>query len=227
MRVYGKNVFKEFNNQYSKIKRIYLANNFKDEEILKIIKDNKISYEIMDLKTMDKMVKGNHQGIIMLVDDYEYVDITSFFNENIVIMLDHLEDPHNLGAIIRTCEAAGINSIIIPKDRSVSVNDTVYKISSGALTNVNIACVNNLVQTINKFKDNNFFVYGTDMLGIPYKQVDYSDKVLLIIGNEGKGLSKLVKDNCDEIVSIPMKGKVNSLNASVAAGIVIYDLVQR
>lgn len=226
MKVFGKNVFNEIEDT-RKIKRVYLASNFKDQDIINQIKKNRISYEIMDLKKMDHMVDGNHQGIILLIDDYDYVDVETFYNDNVVVMLDHLEDPHNLGAIIRTCEAAGIKSIILPKDRSVAVNSTVYKTSSGALSNVNIAMVNNLVRTIDKFKDNGFFAYGADMDGKNYKTVSYANKVLLVIGNEGKGISRLVEENCDEIVSIPMNGKVNSLNASVAAGILIYDIVNK
>ena len=142
-------------------------------------------------------------------------------------MLDHLEDPHNFGAIIRTCEAAGIKSIVIPKDRSVSVNETVMKTSVGALEHVNIAMVNNLINAINDFKDNGFFVYAAQMDGTNYKNVDYADKVLLIIGNEGSGISRLVRKNCDEIVSIPQYGKINSLNASVASAILIYGIVNK
>lgn len=225
MKIYGKNVFKELN--YETVKRIYLSKNFKDQEIVKKIKENKLNYELVDSFKMDKMVKGNHQGIIMLVDDFKYTPIENFFDENTVVMLDHLEDPHNLGAIIRTCEAAGIKSIVIPKDRSVTVNDTVYKTSAGALSNVNIACVNNLVNTIKDFQNNGFFVYGSAMEGQNYKEIDFASKTLLIIGNEGKGMSRLVKEKCDEIISIPMYGKVNSLNASVASGILIYHIVNR
>ncbi len=226
MKVYGKNVFNELKENYQKIKRVYLSNNFKDKEIIDFIKSHKISYEIMEALKI-KQMGGNNQGIIMLIDDYDYVPAENFYQENIVLMLDHLEDPHNMGAIIRTCEAAGIKSIIIPKDRSVTINETVYKTSSGALANVDIALVNNLNKTINDFKNKGFFVYGTAMDGINYKKVDYASKVLLVIGNEGKGMSRLIKENCDEIIAIPMQGKVNSLNASVAAGIVIFDLVNR
>ena len=226
MKVYGKNVFNELKENYQKIKRVYLSNTFKDKEIVDFIKSHKISYEIIEA-TKIKQMGGNNQGIIMLIDDYDYVSVESFYQENIVLMLDHLEDPHNLGAIIRTCEAAGIKSIIIPKDRSVTINETVYKTSSGALANVDIALVNNLSKAINDFKNKGFFVYGTAMDGINYKKVDYASKVLLVIGNEGKGMSRLIKENCDEIIAIPMQGKVNSLNASVAAGIVIFDLVNR
>ncbi len=226
MKVYGKNVFNELKSSYKKIKRIYLSNRFKDENIIKFIKEKKIPYEIIDAHKIEKMGKNN-QGIVMLINDYEYCNVKDFYEEDTIVILDHLEDPHNFGAIIRTCEAAGIKSIIIPKDRSVSVNDTVYKTSSGALANVNIACVNNLNQTIKALKENDFFIYGASMEGKSYKAIDYAPKRVIIIGNEGKGLSRLVKENCDEIISIPQKGQVNSLNASVAAGIIIFDLVTR
>ena len=157
----------------------------------------------------------------------EYKDYKSMYTEKLVVMLDHLEDPHNFGATIRSCEAAGVYSVIIPKDRGVSVNPTVMKTSAGALERVNIAMVNNLNKTILDFKKNGFFVYGADMDGSNYKDIDFADKVLLIIGNEGKGMSRLVRESCDEIVSIPQYGKINSLNASVAAGIIIYGIINR
>ncbi len=227
MKVFGKNVFNELKDNVKVIKKIYLANNFNDKDIIKFIKDNKISYSIMDIHKMDGMVEGKHQGIIIVIDDYEYVDYQTMLNDNIVVMLDHLEDPHNFGAIIRTCEAAGIKSIIIPKDRSVSVTETVMRTSSGALEHVNIAVVNNLVNVINDFKDNGYFVYAADMDGENYKNVSYASKVLLVIGSEGNGVGRLVKQNCDVILAIPQYGHVNSLNASVAAAILIYGIVNK
>lgn len=227
MKVYGKNVFNEFRDNISVIKKVYIANNFNDKDIIGFIKDNDISYVMMDIRKMDAMVDGKHQGIVMEIDDYEYVDYESMYGDNVVVMLDHLEDPHNFGAIIRTCEAAGIKSIIIPKDRSVSVNGTVMKTSAGALEHVNISMVSNLVNVIDDFKENGFFVYAADMDGKNYKDVSFSDKVLLIIGSEGNGVGRLVKKNCDEILAIPQFGKVNSLNASVAAAILIYGIVNR
>ena len=140
-------------------------------------------------------------------------------------MLDSIEDPHNFGAIIRTCECAGVNYIIIPKNRSVSVNSTVYKTSAGALSKVKIVEVTNLNNTISKLKSLGYWIYGADMNGKDYKTIDFSGKTCLVIGNEGHGLKKLVSDSCDEIVSIPMKGKLNSLNASVAAGILIFNIM--
>ena len=199
----------------------------KDERLMKSIRENKIQFESVSKEAMDRMVKGNHQGIMAIIDDYTYTDYKTMYNDSLVVMLDHLEDPHNFGAIIRTCEAAGVQSIIIPKDRSVDINETVMKISTGALEYVNVARVNNLVKVMNDFKDNGFFVYGAEADGVSCKTCDYSDKVLLIVGSEGNGLSRLVRENCDEIVSLPMKGHVNSLNASVAAAILIYDIVFR
>ncbi len=227
MKVFGKNVFNELKDNVKSIKKVYIAKNFNDKEIIKFIQDNKISYSVTDQRNMDGMVEGRHQGIIAVIDDYEYSDYRDMLNDNVVVMLDHLEDPHNFGAIIRTCEAAGIKSIIIPKDRSVSVTSTVMKTSAGALEHVNIAMVNNLVNVIDDFKDNGFFVYAADMDGENYKSVDYANKVLLVIGSEGNGVGRLVKKNCDQILAIPMSGHVNSLNASVAAAILIYGIVNK
>ena len=227
MKVFGRNVFNELKEDLKSIKKVYIANNFSDREIIDFIKKNNISHSFMDIKKMDSMVDGRHQGIIIEVNEYEYVDYKTMLDDNVVVMLDHLEDPHNFGAIIRTCEAAGVKSIIIPKDRSVSVNGTVMKTSAGALEHVQIAMVSNLVNVIKDFQDNGFFAYAADMDGENYKNVDFANKVLLIIGNEGHGIARLVRENCDQILAIPMYGKINSLNASVAAAILIYGIVNK
>lgn len=222
MRVYGKNVFNELD--LKKVRKVYLSKNFNDKKIMDIIKSNRIKYVNVDQKVLDSYGLHN-QGIVVEINDYDYKSIDDIdFSEKMILILDHLEDPHNFGAIIRTCEAKGIRTIIIPKDRSVIVNDTVMKTSSGALSNVDIVMVNNLVKCISELKDNGYFIYGAEAHGKDYKSVDYSDKVGLVIGSEGNGLSRLVSDSCDEIISIPMKGKVNSLNASVAAAILIYGI---
>ena len=226
MRITSKNALKEALNNPKSIKKIYLSSKFNDQDIIKLIKNNKVHYESIDSFKLNKM-ESNNQGLLAIIDDYEYYNLDDLLNDNIIIMLDHLEDPHNLGAIIRTVEAAGIKSIIIPKDRSVDVNETVMKTSTGALNYVKIARVTNLVNAINELKKCGYFVYGADMDGIDYKKVSYSDKVVLVIGAEGNGISNLVRKNCDEIVSLPMKGHVNSLNASVAASILIYDLISK
>ena len=226
MRITSKNALKEALNNPKSLKKVYLSNKFSDQEIIKLIKLNKVHYESIDSFKLNKM-EANNQGLLAIVDDYEYSSLEELLNDNVIVMLDHLEDPHNLGAIIRTVEAAGIKSIIIPKDRSVDVNETVMKTSTGALNYVKIARVTNLVNAINTLKNQGYFVYGADMDGTPYKSVSYSDKVVLVIGAEGNGISSLVRKNCDEIVSLPMNGHVNSLNASVAASILIYDLISR
>ena len=178
---------------------------------------------------LDRLAKNNHQGIIMITSDFNYLSLDELLrtNPSKLIILDHLEDPHNLGAIIRTVEASGVNGIIIPKNRTVSVNETVMKTSVGSLFNVNICQVTNLNQTIKTLKKKGFWIIGTDMDGENYQSVKYPDKSVLIIGSEGFGISRLVRESCDYIVKIPMNGKINSLNASVAAGIMIYELIRK
>ena len=220
MRVHGKNVFNELD--VKSIRKVYLSKGFNDKKIIDFIKQNKIKYVLCDNKVMDNMIKNN-QGIIVEIDDFKYSDI-SVIDDDFVIILDHIEDPHNFGAIIRTAESMGIKNIIIPKDRSVVVNETVMKTSAGALNHVNIIRVTNLVNAINFLKDKGFFIYGAEADGINYKKVDYSDKRCLVMGSEGKGISPIVRKNCDVIVSLPMKGHVNSLNVSVATAIFIYEM---
>ena len=221
MLVWGKNVFNEID--ITKIRKVYIEEG-KERDLIPYLNNNKIRYDILPKRKLDEMAPKNHQGVIVDIYDYEYKDINECLNDEFVVILDHLEDPHNFGAIIRTCECAGIKHIIIPKDRSVRVNETVIKVSSGAISHVDIIMVSNLSNAINKLKDNGFFVYGADMDGEDYREVDYTGKKVLVIGNEGNGISRIVSENCDEIISIPMKGQINSLNASVSAGILIYGM---
>lgn len=226
MYIYGKNVVKEALLGKQKINKAYVYKNFNDKEILDKLKN--INTEYLEKYQLDKMVKENHQGIILSVDDFKYDDIDILIeNENsIVVILDHITDPHNFGAIIRTCEAAGVDGIIIPKDRSVEVNSTVIKVSTGAIQNMKISSVTNLVNTIEYLKKRGFWIIGTDMNGTSYTKMDYKGKIAIVIGNEGVGMSRLVKQSCDFIASIPMIGKTNSLNASVATGIIVYKAVE-
>ncbi len=170
------------------------------------------------------MVKANHQGVIIDIDEYSYYSLEDIGTEDFIVALDHLEDVHNFGAIIRTCEAAGVKSIIIPKDRSVHVNDVVMKTSCGALDRVKIIQVANLSVALKKLQKDNYFVYSAFMDGRDYRHIDYAMKKILVIGNEGKGVSRLISDITDEKVGIPMQGNINSLNASVAAGILIFAM---
>ena len=224
MLVCGKNVLKE--TPVNKIHKVYLKENFKDKDILNYLKENKIKYEFLPETRLNKMVSEHHQGVVLDINDYEYYKLEDVIDENFLVCLDHLEDPHNLGAIIRTCECAGIKGIIIPKDRSIRVNETVMKISAGAINNVKIVEVSNLSETLRKLQKNMFFVYTADMDGIDYRKIDYAAKKVLVIGAEGSGVSPIVRKNSDEIISIPMYGKINSLNASVSAAILIYGMLK-
>jgi len=220
----GRNVLKE--TPINKIHKVYLKENFKDIEIVNYLKNNKIKYEIVPEFRLNKMTKEHHQGVVIDVEEYEYFSLNDCLDEDFVVCLDHLEDPHNLGAIIRTCECAGIKSIIIPKERSVRVTDTVMRTSAGAINNVKIILVNNLNEALKKLKKNLFFVYAADMDGIDYTNIDYATKKVLVIGSEGNGVSRIIRETSDEVISIPMKGKINSLNASVSAGILIYGMIR-
>ena len=230
MLVYGKNVMNEILDNNTKIYKVFLDNNYNDQEILSKINKKNLKKFHMDKNKIDRMCNNSaNQGIAADIEEYKYYDIKELENDsnaNFVVMLDSLEDPHNFGAIIRTCECAGVNYIIIPKNRSVSVNSTVYKTASGALSHIKIIEVVNLSNTIRKLKDLGFWIYGADMSGKDYRSIKYDAKTCLVIGSEGHGLKKIVESSCDEIISIPMKGKINSLNASVSAGILIYEIMK-
>lgn len=223
MLVYGKNVLLDMNPK--KIRKVYLAPKKNDSVVMDYLRKNHIRYEMIPIERINYMVSGNHQGIVIDIHDYDYVSLDSCFDSNFVLILDHLEDPHNLGAIIRTAEAAGIQYIILPKDRSVRVNETVMKVSAGALDRVSIILVTNIVESMKRLQKEGFMIYASAMDGVDYKSISYFSKKALIIGNEGKGISSLVRKQSDEVISILMKGKVNSLNASVASGILIFHMM--
>ena len=231
MYIYGKNVAREKLHNNSKINKIYLSEKFNDREILDLIRKNKIKVSFVKNYELDKKVEGLHQGIVMEIDDvktYSYNEIIpNIKKENpVIVMLDHLEDPHNFGAIIRTSEALGVDAIIIPTDRSVKVNSTVVKTSVGAIEYIPIIRVVNLNDTIRKLKDDGYWIIATDMDGEEYTKIDYNMPVCIVIGNEGKGISRMVSENSDIIASIPMKGKINSLNASVSCAIVLSHIMK-
>lgn len=229
MKIYGKNVAIEKLNSNDKIHRIYLSNNFSDEKIMSLIEKRNISTKIVDKRQLDSMCKGLHQGIVLEIDDIKTYELEEVFNNinkdnSLIVVLDHIEDPHNFGAIIRSCEAFGVDAIIIPNDRSVDITSTVVKVSVGTIEKVKIIKVINIVNSIKKLKDHGYWIVGTDMEGINYTSIDYKTKIAIVIGNEGKGMSRLVSENCDYIAKIPMKGTVNSLNASVACGIFLSEI---
>ena len=229
MLVYGKNVINEILNNNTKIYKVFLDNNFKDESLLNRINKRNLKKFHMDKNKLDKMCGNSaNQGIAADIEEYKYLDIKALENDNdasFVVMLDSIEDPHNFGAIIRTSEALGVDAIIIPNDRCCNINSTVVKTSAGAIYDMPIVRVNNLSSALNKLKKSNYWVFGTDMKGSDYTKVNYDMPVCLIIGNEGKGISKTLEGVCDYMITIPMVGKINSLNASVSCGIILSRIV--
>ena len=230
MLVYGKNVVNEILNSKTKIHKVFLDINFNDQQILSKINKLGLKKFHVDKNKIDKMCSNSaNQGIALDIEEFNYLTIDSIVKDdkaNFLVMLDSLEDPHNFGAIIRTCECAGVDYIIIPKNRSVSVNSSVYKTSSGALNNMKIVEVVNLSNTIRKLQDLGYWVYGAEANGVDYRSIKYDGKTCLVIGSEGHGLKQIVANSCDQIFSLPMKGKINSLNASVAGGILIYEMMK-
>lgn len=228
MYIYGKNVVYEKLKSDDLVKEAFVFKKFSDQEIIDLLKMKKIDIKWVDKYQLDKMVNGLHQGIILNVKDFDTVSLDNILNNDsrypLIVMLDHLEDPHNFGAIIRSCEALGVDGIIIPNDRAVDINGTVIKTSAGAIQYMKIAKVSNLVNTIKVLKDKGYWIIGTDMNGTSYNDMKYDMPICLVIGNEGKGMSRLVKESCDYVVSIDMVGKTNSLNASVATGIMIAKI---
>ena len=202
------------------------------KRIISMCRENKIVIKDVDRKKLDFMCSGaNHQGVAANVPAHSYStvdEILEYAEEKgeppFIIICDEIEDSHNLGAIIRTAEACGAHGIIIPKRRSVGLNFTVAKISCGAVEYMRVARVGNIAQTIDALKKQNVWVYAADMDGEPWCRTDFTDGTALVIGNEGKGVGRLVKEKCDATVSLPMMGQVNSLNASVAAGILMYEV---
>lgn len=230
MQVYGKNVAKEVLNADIKINKVFLSDSFNNEEILKMLNKRNLTVIKKSQSEMDKITRELHQGIIIDIEDYKYLDFEEIKNDknsDFIVILDHIEDPRNFGAIIRTCECAGVDYIIIPNKGEAGITSAVMKTSAGALANVKIVMVSNLRNTIEKLKTLGYWVIGTDMNGKNYTDIDFKVKTALVIGNEGSGLKYIVRSSCDEIASIPLKGKVNSLNASVAAAITIYEVLRQ
>ncbi|MBO5138506.1 MAG: 23S rRNA (guanosine(2251)-2'-O)-methyltransferase RlmB [Bacilli bacterium] len=227
MLVYGRNVAKDYLEKFcNDIKRIIIQDNLNDKYLISLLENVNCSIKRVPIRQMDELANGNHQGIILDVTDYKYYDVDVALSSELIVVLDHLEDPHNFGAIIRTCEAAGVDCIVIPSDRSVQVNATVMKTSAGALTRMKVVMVANISNFLSSIKKNGFWVVGTAMDGTDYREIDYNGKVAIVIGNEGKGMSRVVTNECDFIASIPMSGEINSLNASVATGIMVYEAIR-
>lgn len=205
-------------------------------KILAIAKEKRIVIVETDRNKLDQLSETkNHQGVIAIVPPFDYCEISDILQlakekqeDPFILILDGIEDPHNLGSIIRTAETAGVHGIIIPKRRAASVNATVSKSSAGAVAHMKIARVNNINEAIKQLKEDGLWIIGTDInTDTQYDKQDYKGAIAIVIGSEGFGMSDLVTKNCDFLVKIPMKGKVNSLNASVSAGIIIYEALKQ
>ena len=235
--IIGRNCVKEALRSGRAIEKLLVASgsmNGSAKELAATAKEKGIPVKETDAKKLDFLCGGTaHQGIAAIAAVKEYCSVDDIFecaekrNEKpFIILLDEIEDPHNLGAIIRTAECTGVHGIIIPKRRSAGLGYTVGKASAGAVEYVNVARVTNICNTIENLKERGVWVFGTDMNGVDSSNIDFDIPVAIVIGNEGKGMGRLVRDKCDGIISLPMKGKINSLNASVAAGVVMYDVLR-
>lgn len=230
--LYGKNVVKQLLYDKSDIQKLYLA--VKDSQIEQLASKNHIKIERVDKAFLDKVCKtANHQGVAVLKNEYKEYTVEQIVNsasghKGLIVMLDELNDPHNLGAILRTCDCVGVDGVIIKKNNAVGLNSTVAKVSVGAIDTVKVASVTNLTKTLDYLKEQGYWVYGTGFeKAIDYREPNYDHNVVLVIGNEGKGITRLVKENCDYIVKLPMVGKISSLNASCATAVLLYEVFNK
>lgn len=238
MIIYGRNPVREAFRSGKTVEKLYLVKGEPDMQLSQIFglaKDRKIPVSYIDHRAMEQLAGGgNHQGVAAQITDFEYCsvdDIIALAEERgeklLIVLLDGITDPHNLGAIIRSAECFGAHGIVIPKHRSVSVNDTVVKVASGATEHMLVAKVTNINDTIRELKERNVWVYACAFDGKPPKRADFKDNTAIVVGSEGDGIKRLTKELCDDTVTIPEFGKINSLNASVAAGVVLYEAARQ
>ncbi len=233
MSIYGRNPAKELLNTEKQILQAFVEQGT-NPDLISELKGKHISFTLLDKQEFKKRFQGNHQGIVLEVEDYQTISLEEFLptldlsKNPLVLLLDGITDPHNLGAIIRSAEAGGVAGVIIPKNRSASINATVVKVSSGAIEYMKIVEVTNLRNTIEKMKKQGFWTVGTDLQATKsHHEIDVTVPLVLVIGSEGKGMSRLLKETVDYNVKIEMAGTINSLNASVSAGILIFDILRK
>ena len=236
--VAGRNAVMEALKGSRSVNKLMIANGSTEgsiKEIIAVAKEKGVNIQYWDRSKLDSLARGiRHQGVLAQVAPVQYAELEDILqvakdrNEPpFIVLLDELEDPHNLGAILRTADAAGVHGVLIPKHRSCPLSATVAKTSAGAVEHVPVARVGNLVQTIKKLKQEGLWVAAADMDGKDYYDTDLTGPLLLIIGSEGQGVGRLVKEQCDFVVRIPMVGKINSLNASVAGSILMYEAMKQ
>lgn len=236
--IVGRHAVKEAITTGHTINKILIQDGVKKQqlnEILKKAKSEKIIVQSVPKSKLDQLSDSPHQGVAAYISPYEYADLDAFLESqaeqdglSTIILLDGLEDPHNLGSTLRTADASGVDGVIIPKRRSVALTQTVAKASTGAIQHVPVMRVTNLAQTIETLKDHGYWVVGTEAENATdYREMDAEMPLVIVIGSEGQGMSRLVKDKCDFYIKIPMVGHVNSLNASVAASLMMYEVYRK
>lgn len=236
MKVEGRNSVFELLKTDKEIDKILVQKDLKDAEskrLINVIKSRKVKIQLVDKYVIEKESESKRsQGFIAYVSNYKYFDLEELIEDckdkdGFIVILNEVLDPHNLGSIIRVCECAGVDGLVIGKDRSASVNDTVMRISAGALNHFKVSRVVNVNNAIETLKKEGFWVYGLEVGGEPLYKANLTGKICLVVGGEDSGVKRLTKEKCDGIVSIPMFGKVNSLNASVACGVAVYEVVKQ
>ena len=219
-----------------RINKIFLQHGIGEEfanQVYGLAKKKRLVVQEVPKNKLDRLVDGeNHQGLVLAVSSFEYADLDKLLNkfdnedkEPFLLMLDSIEDPHNLGSILRSCDATGVDAVIIPKRHATGLTSVVAKTSTGAIDHVPVARVNNLVQVTKELKKRGYWVFGTDMKGQDYRTWNANGKTVLVIGNEGKGIAPLLKKQMDQMLTLPMVGHVQSLNASVATGVMLYQML--
>lgn len=231
--IYGRNTIRELISNHKHIDEIVFLKGNRNDDLMELAKKNKIQYRVTDNRKYfsEKAGKGNHQGVLALTDGYDYTPLNDILSsipkdkQPLLLMLDGLEDPHNLGAILRTCDATEVDGVIIGKNRSVGLTPTVAKVSTGAIDYIPVAQVTNLSRTLDKLKEEGYWAVACENEEAQdYRQVDYNMPTVLVIGSEGYGISHNVKKHCDINVILPMAGHVTSLNASVATAVLLYQV---
>ncbi|SMB84402.1 23S rRNA (guanosine2251-2'-O)-methyltransferase [Desulfonispora thiosulfatigenes DSM 11270] len=238
MYIFGRNPVIELLKTDKSVNKVCIAKGIKKgplQEIIALTKEKRIPLQEVEKSYFDKVIPDeNHQGVLASVASAEYVEWEELLTiakekeqDPLIVILDGLEDPHNLGAILRTCDAVGVHGVIIPKRRTVSLTEGVAKSAAGAVEYVPVARVSNITQTIEKLKQKGVWILGAEMGGTSLYEQDLKMPLAIVIGSEGKGISRLVKEHCDFLVSLPMLGSLNSLNASVAAGVIMYEALRQ
>lgn len=229
--IFGKNTVSAYLKNGTAPKKLYLFNKGNYSEIVAMAKDMNVNYQFVEKHKLDKLVNGVHQGVVAEIADYKYATLEDVMKREskLIVLCDQLEDPHNLGAILRTVDAVNADGVIVGKHRGVGLTDTVAKVSTGAIHSVPVVQVTNLVKTLETLKDAGYWVVAAEngVNAVSYTDFNADMPIVLVVGSEGKGISRLVREASDILVTIPMEGTVNSLNVSVATGILLYDITRR